>query len=1042
LAVRGQTPIPSFSGYASQAEALSTVSSRVTAPLRVAALLVAAVATISGAEWPQFRGPARDNFSTEKGLIRTWPTGGPKVLWKTAVADGYAGAAIKGGTVYVNDYDLARKAHLVRAISLATGKDVWQWRTPVDIRPNHGITRTVPAVGTKLLFSLDPKCRFYALDAKTGTLVWQKNLVQEYKATIPGWYAGQNPLLDGDRVVLATGGDALAVAFDQATGKEIWRTPNAARDVMSHASLMPTTIGGVKQFLYLTMNKVGGIAAADGALLWSIPFATGRVPARRRVALDTRGGNGTIEIRIGVGSCGRASGADAARSALEDTVAAFGGGATVKAVGCRGLCHHEPLVEVIGDGPTRLCGYVTPDEVRKIVREHVRPGSLLRSVREDVNDLRSRLLDDRAWEPIADRAVDPGPYRRKQVRIVLENCGEIDPLWLADYLRRDGMRALETCLKELAPEDVVERVRASGLSGRGGAGFPTATKWDITRRAEGTPKYVICNADEGDPGAFMDRAVLESDPFRVIEGLAIAAYATGASHGIVYVRSEYPIALRRGPAAFAAYGTEDSKGTRIFSLTGKVRRTGLIEVPMGITVREIVEEIGGGVPEGRRFKAVLAGGPSGGCIPASLADTRIDYEDLTATGAIMGSGGLVVLDDRDCAVEMARYFLHFTQILDAARGLGIRIPTLCHVDGYPASSSCFLCAVQVEGKATLSPSCVMPAADGMVVRTNTDDIRASRKMALELLLSDHAGDCVGPCMTGCPARFDIPGLLTEMAAGNDRRSAEIASDFLALPAALGRIGPRLCEQRCHRCEAEAALSAGLHRFAADRDLASGDRYLPRADRPTGKRVAIVGAGPAGLSAAYYLLRRGHDVAVFDAHDAPGGMLRYGIPAFRLPPEVLDREIEIVRLLGAEFRMRRRLGADMTLDDLPREFDAVFLAIGAQGSRGLDCPGEGLSLSALTFLEQVASGRSVDLGDEVVVIGGGNTDPDGEREPQRENGGARSGPDAHRDLSLVQRRKTACRASPMSDRARDPAPGRILHEGNEAKPDATGPDPHW
>ena len=320
-----------------------------------------------------------------------------------------------------------------------------------------------------------------------------------------------------------------------------------------------------------------------------------------------------------------------------------------------------------------------------------------------------------------------------------------------------------------------------------------------------------------------------------------------------------------------------------------------------------------------------------------------------------------------------------TTVLEAARALGIRIPTLCHVDGFPPSASCFLCSVQIEGKATLSPSCAMPAADGMVVRTDTQEIRASRKMALELLLSDHAGDCIGPCMTGCPARFDIPGFLTEVSAGNDRRSAEIASDFLALPAALGRICPRLCEQRCHRCEAEAALSVGgLHRFAADRDLASGERYIPHKDNASGKQVAIVGAGPAGLTAAYFLLRRGHGAVIFDAHDAPGGMLRYGIPAFRLPHDALDREIDVIRELGGEFRMGRRLGTDMTLDDLRRDFDAVFLGIGAQGSRGLECPGEDLSLPALAFLEGVASGRPADIGDEVLVLGGGNTAMDASR----------------------------------------------------------------
>jgi outer membrane protein assembly factor BamB len=238
-------------------------------------ILFASVSGIGG-DWPQFRGPNRDNISTETGLLRSWPAGGPRVLWRIAVCEGYAGAAIKDGRIYLNDYNLARKEHLVRCISIADGKDIWQWSYPVEIRPSHGITRTVPAAGQKLVFSLDPKCRFHALDIRTGRLVWQKNLVQEYKATIPGWYAGQNPLLDGDRILVATGGDALVIAFDQATGREVWRTPNPGRDVMSHTSLMPAIIGGVRQFLYLTMNKLVGITSEDGQLLWSSPF-TGRM---------------------------------------------------------------------------------------------------------------------------------------------------------------------------------------------------------------------------------------------------------------------------------------------------------------------------------------------------------------------------------------------------------------------------------------------------------------------------------------------------------------------------------------------------------------------------------------------------------------------------------------------------------------------------------------------------------------------------------------------------------------------------------------------
>lgn len=470
---------------------------------------------------------------------------------------------------------------------------------------------------------------------------------------------------------------------------------------------------------------------------------------RQYAAPPDASGDG-VEIRIGMGSCGIASGSQGVKAALEEAVDSLGGGALIKAVGCSGLCHREPLVEVIRDGQRVLYGNVDRDFAVRVVRQHVNPRGIVRKLRHNVQGVRARLVDDKMWEPVANREVDATPYVGKQVRIVLENCGQIDPLSLEDYRKRQGMEALEKCVNRLSPEEVIEAVRASGLRGRGGAGFPTALKWNFTRRATDSPKYVICNGDEGDPGAFMDRAVLEADPFRVIEGLVIAAYAIGSSEGFIYVRREYPIAthhmreairkaeehgflgenilgtsfnfklqiregagafvcgeetaliasiegkrgmprprppypaqsglwgkptlinnvetlacvpwiIRRGPEAFAALGTEKSKGTKVFSLVGKINRGGLIEVPMGITIREIVEDIGGGIRGGRQFKGILAGGPSGGCIPARLADTRIDYEELAGTGSIMGSGGLVVLDNRDCAVEIARYFLNFTQ---------------------------------------------------------------------------------------------------------------------------------------------------------------------------------------------------------------------------------------------------------------------------------------------------------------------------------------------------------------------------------------------
>ncbi|MGA2722061.1 MAG: NADH-ubiquinone oxidoreductase-F iron-sulfur binding region domain-containing protein [Bryobacteraceae bacterium] len=429
---------------------------------------------------------------------------------------------------------------------------------------------------------------------------------------------------------------------------------------------------------------------------------------------------GAVEIRIGLGSCGIASGGEAVRDALVRA------GATVKTVGCNGMCYREPLVEVVdADGRVATYGNVTPEMARSIVRRHIRAGW--------------------RWQAEA-----PAPPKR---RIVLENCGIIDPLNIDDYLARDGYRALA---KGLSPDEVIAAITESGLRGRGGAGFPTGRKWALARAQPGAIKYVICNGDEGDPGAFMDRLVLESDPHRVLEGLAIAAYAIGAAEGYLYIRAEYPLAvrhtraairqatgrgllgrlhlevregagafvcgeetaliqslegkrgvpklrppypvergfrgqptlinnvetlasvpwiIRHGAGAFAALGTKSSRGTKVFALAGKVNRGGLIEVPMGITIREVVEGIGGGIRNGRRFKAVQLGGPSGGCIPARLADTPIDYDALAETGAIMGSGGLVVLDDRDCMVDIARFFLKFTQAESCGKCTFCRIGT-------------------------------------------------------------------------------------------------------------------------------------------------------------------------------------------------------------------------------------------------------------------------------------------------------------------------------------------------------------------------------
>ena len=446
------------------------------------------------------------------------------------------------------------------------------------------------------------------------------------------------------------------------------------------------------------------------------------------------GGNGNSHWRIavGLGSCGVAAGAQALYDQLGKRVDPSS--VTLEKTGCAGLCHREPMLELYSPQGERWT-YVHLDAagVDQILDEHVG---------------RNQPVDHYLLSG-ADRAEGVRRFLGKQQRIVLENCGQLNPESLDAYLAVAGYQGMSKALKEMTPAQVITAITTSGLRGRGGAGFPTGVKWKFCSEAAGDQKYIICNGDEGDPGAFMDRGVMESDPHRVIEGMVIGAYAIGASQGFVYVRAEYPLAvklmgraieqaraagflgqrivgtnfsfdieiregagafvcgeetalilsiegergmprirppfpaqrglwgcptiinnvetfanvpwiLRHGADTFAALGTAKSKGTKVFSLAGKIRHGGLVEVPMGITLREILEDIGGGSSTGRPIKAVQTGGPSGGCIPAELFDTRIDYEELNRLGAIMGSGGMIVLDDTACMVDFARYFLTFT----------------------------------------------------------------------------------------------------------------------------------------------------------------------------------------------------------------------------------------------------------------------------------------------------------------------------------------------------------------------------------------------
>ncbi|MCL1859445.1 MAG: NADH-quinone oxidoreductase subunit NuoF [Oscillospiraceae bacterium] len=432
-----------------------------------------------------------------------------------------------------------------------------------------------------------------------------------------------------------------------------------------------------------------------------------------------------MKITVGKGSCGIAAGAGEIFSLLEQKAPA---GCPVVVTGCIGMCYLEPIVNIETDDKNITFVKVNAeaaDEILKYINGEENKASQYIIEREDLDNLNS------------------------QQRIALQNCGIIDPENIGEYIAREGYKAAEKCIKELTPEQVIDEIKISGLSGRGGAGFSTAFKWNAARSSKGDKKYVICNADEGDPGAFMDRAVIEGDPHAVIEGMLIAAYAIGADEGIVYVRAEYPLAIirlelalkqareknllgenifgcdfcfdirikagagafvcgeetaliaslegergmprlkppfpaekgfwkkpsninnvetysnvpwiiRNGGAAFASMGTENSKGTKVFALTGKIAKGGLVEIPMGKTIYDVVYGVGGGIKDGKKFKAVQMGGPSGGCIPAELIDTMIDYKTLVAAGAMMGSGGMVVMDETTCMVDMARFFLDFT----------------------------------------------------------------------------------------------------------------------------------------------------------------------------------------------------------------------------------------------------------------------------------------------------------------------------------------------------------------------------------------------
>jgi len=749
---------------------------------------------------------------------------------------------------------------------------------------------------------------------------------------------------------------------------------------------------------------------------------------------------------------------------------------TPRITGCHGFCEMGPFV--LTEPDNAFYAKVGREDIPRII-EAVLAG-------EVVEDLLYR-------DPVTGQKYyrqDDIPFFAKQKRTLLGRNQHLDPIRVHEYVARGGYGALEKVLSGLSPEEVVGEVKRSGLRGRGGAGFSTGLKWELARSQDGSRgKYVVCNADEGDPGAYMDRSLLEGNPHSVLEGMIIGGYAMGATEGFVFVRHEYPLAIKNtiiairvareygllgkdilgtdfdfdieivqsagafvcgeetaliatiegrmgeprqrppfpiergihgrptcinnvetwanvpvivadGGEAYASVGTEGSTGTKVFSVVGKIKSTGLVEVPMGISIKEIVHDIAGGPLEGGHIKAVQIGGPSGGCIPSARFDLPIDYDSLTEAGAIMGSGGMIVMDDRTCMVDIAKYFMGFLKDESCGKCFTCRKGTQRMyeiLDDITRGRGTLEQLGLLEELAEVVKDTTMCGLGRSAPNPVLSTLRYFREEYLRHIVDKRCDafvctDLVGaPCASSCPIGTEAWRYVAHIARGEFPEAYATIRETNPFPSVCARVCDHKCESHCRlgaSGQRPVAIRA-LKRFITDRmDPAS---YSPeRRERleGDGRRVAVVGAGPAGLTAAHELTCLNHEVAVFEAEDRPGGMLVSGVPAYRLPRAVLSREIEALVAGGFTVECNQVLGRDFTLDGLFEQgFEAVFLAVGAHRSRRLGVPGEEAEgiWPSMRFLkawnltgETTARGR-------VGVVGGGNSALDAARVARRQPG---------------------------------------------------------
>lgn len=775
-------------------------------------------------------------------------------------------------------------------------------------------------------------------------------------------------------------------------------------------------------------------------------------------------------VRICITGC-RAFGAGEIKDKLEEEIDAHGLSRKVEVIptGCQGLCARAPVMVI--DPDDIFYQQVTPSEVKEIVSRTL---------------IRNKLVDNLLYkDPVSDKPIPHTtdvPFYKEQLRIVLRRCGKINPTSIDDYLIYGGYKGFERIFKDtVSPQKVIEEVKTAGLRGRGGAGFPTGLKWHLTRNSSNEPRYIICNADEGDPGAFMDRAVLEGDPHSVVEGMLIAGYAIGAQEGYIYVRAEYPIAVRhlkialaqakdrgilgenilgtdfsfdirikqgagafvcgeetaliasiegrrgmpvprppfpaesglwgkptcinnvetlanipyimfKGAKEFARIGTRESKGTKIFALAGKVKNTGLVEVPIGTSLRKAIFDIGGGPPAGREFKAVQIGGPSGGCIPEKFLDLPIDYDSLKKAGAIMGSGGMVVMDDNTCMVDIARFFLEFVQDESCGKCVFCRVGTkrmleiLDRITRGEGKSEDIQLLEELARAVKDGSLCGLGQTAPNPVLSTLTYFKEEYKVHIEDKFCP-ACSCeelfISPCQNTCPAGIDVPGYIGLIAEERFFEALQLIKKRIPLPAICGRVCHHPCELKCRRAEIDEPVAINaLKRFVSDYERKRIKHPPVLSTSSKEEKVAIIGSGPAGLTCAHYLARWGYPVTIFEALPVAGGMLRVGIPEYRLPKDILNEEIfSAVESLGVSVKTGIRIGKDIAFEELfNMGYSCIFIAVGCHISRKLSIPGEKTQgvFDGVAFLKNVNLGEHQQPGKKVVVIGGGNVAIDAAR----------------------------------------------------------------